>query len=513
MANNRIGIMIIRQVLRLYNHGKKKYYISRNLGISRNTVDKYIAGFISHELNWDEINIMSDKQLMKLFEPPEAPPSQRQAGLIEEFKTLEKMLGKPGQTRHVYWLDYIKRKPDGYSRSQFGDLFRQWQKQSKPTLSIDHKAGDKLYIDYAGKRLHIVDRYTGETTPVEVFLATLGFSQMTYVEASESQKKENLVKSLENALLYFDGVPQVVVPDNLRSAVKKARRHEPEINETFQDFALHYCMHVLPARVRKPQDKSLVEIAVKLVYQRIYCELRNRVFYSLSELNAAIWELLDRYNKMNFSRREYSRYQVFHEVEKMHLNPLPQEKYEIRKYHLATVHKNCHVLLSEDQHYYSVSHSFIGKKVKIKHTAEEVWIYHHYEQIAYHKRDNTKYGKTTNKEHLTKAHQAYLLRGPEEYLERAKEIGENTYQLIEKVLARTLYLEQNFQSCHGILQLSRKVGNERLERACKRALAYDRPSYTTIQTILEKGLEKANEETKIIKLPGHDNIRGKKYYK
>ena len=257
----------------------------------------------------------------------------------------------------------------------------------------------------------------------------------------------------------------------------------------------------------------MVEIAVKLVYQRIYTELRNKVFYSLPELNAAIWELLDRYNKMNFSRREYSRYQVFHEVEKMHLNPLPEEKYEIRKYHLGTVHKNCHVLLSVDQHYYSVPHNFIGKRVKIKYTAEEVWIYHQYEQIAYHRRDKTRYGKTTNTEHLTKAHQAYLLRGPEEYLERAKEIGENTHQLIEKVLARTLYLEQNFQSCQGILQLSRKVGPQRLEMACKRALAYDKPSYTTIQTILEKGLEKAGEETKIIKLPGHDNIRGNTYYK
>ena len=336
---------------------------------------------------------------------------------------------------------------------------------------------------------------------------------MTYVEASPSQKKEELVKSLENALLYFEGVPQVVVPDNLKSAVKKARRHEPEINETFQDFALHYRMHVLPARVRKPQDKALVEIAVKLVYQRIYLELRTKVFYSLPELNAAIWELLDRYNKMNFFRREYSRYQVFHEVEKMHLNPLPEEKYEIRKYHLGTVHKNCHVLLSIDQHYYSVPHNFVGKKVKIKYTAEDVWIYHQYEQIAYHKRGKTKYGKTTNTDHLTKAHQAYLLRGPEEYLERAKEIGKNTHQLIEKVLARTLYLEQNFQSCQGILQLSRKVGLERLEMACKRALSYDTPSYTTIQTILEKGLEKAGGETKIIKLPGHDNIRGKKYYK
>lgn len=284
--------MNIRQIIRLYSQGNGKRFISRQLGISRNTVETYIAGFLGHDLSWQDVEKMSDHELNKLLEGPAPEPVPRQIGLDEEFKALEKALGRPGQTRQAYWLDYINRKPDGYSISQFCDLFRRWRKQTKPTLSIDHKAGDKLFIDYAGKKLSFVDPKTGEVVYVEVFLATLGFSQMTYVQASLSQKKEELVRCLENALLFFGGVPQAVVPDNLKSAVKKARRYEPEINETFQDFALHYGMHVLPARVRKPQDKALVEIAVKLVYQRIYSELRDQVFYSLDELilqSGACW--------------------------------------------------------------------------------------------------------------------------------------------------------------------------------------------------------------------------------
>ncbi len=513
MANERIGIMKIRQAIRLFTQGKKKFYISRNLGLSRNTVDKYIAGFLNTDLTWDQVDKMSDHQLMSYFAAPEEPPSPRQSGLGEEFKRMEKLLGKPGQTRQACWLEYIQRKPGGYCYTQFCEYFRRWQSQTKPTLSIEHKAGDKVFIDFAGKRLSFVDKATGEVTLVEVFLAVLGFSQMTYVEATLSQKKEDLIKAVENAFLSYGGVPQVVVPDNLKSAVKKPQRYEPEINETFQDFALHYQTSVLPARVRKPQDKALVEIAVKLVYQRIYRDLQKQTYYSLDELNGAILILLDRYNKKRFFNRDYNREDVFVEVEKAYLAPLPVEKYELRRYQQATVHKNCHVLLSDDLHYYSAPYQYIGEKVKIKYTSEEVWIYHHYEMIAYHKRERARYLKTTVITHLPKAHQAYLSRGPEEYLTQAAAIGEQTRKLIEKVLERSKYLEHNYQSCQGILLLERKVGRERLELACKRALEYEVYNYKMVQSILEKGLEQAKEETKVIRLPGHENIRGNQYYK
>jgi transposase len=505
--------MKIRQAIRLFTQGKKKFFISRHLGLSRNTVDKYIAGFLNTDLTWEQVEKMSDKQLMSYFEAPEQPPSPRQGGLEEEFKRMEKLLGKPGQTRQACWLDYLQRKPGGYSYTQFCEYFRRWQKQTKPTLSIEHKAGDKLFIDFAGKRLSITDKETGEIKTVEVFLAVLGFSQMTYVEATLSQKKEDLIGAVGRAFLYYGGVPQAVVPDNLKSAVKKPQRYEPEINETFQDFALHYQTSVLPARVRKPQDKALVEIAVKLVYQRIYRDLQKQLFYSLEELNAAILILLDLYNKKRFFNRDYNREEVFLEVEQACLAPLPVEKYELRKYLQATVHKNYHVLLAEDLHYYSVPYQKIGEKVKVKYTSEEVWIYHNYELVAYHKRDRTRYLKTTDDTQRPKSHQAFLSRGPEEYLSQAEAVGEHALKLIEKVLERNKYLEHNYQSCQGILLLERKVGRERLELACKRALEYEVYNYKMVQSILEKGLEQAKEETRVIRLPGHENIRGNQYYK
>ncbi len=513
MANNRIGIMKIRQTIRLYSQGKAKYYIHKHIGIARATVDTYVSKYLQSGLCLEEIEKMSDKELISLFELPKTPIGDRDMDLPDEYKQLEKRLGKPGETRHTYWLEYIKRKPDGYCYSQFCRNFRKWQKQSKPTLLIDHKAGEHMYIDYAGKRLHITDKQTGEITPVEVFLATLGFSQMTYVQASMSQKKEDLVVCVENALLFFGGVPQVVVPDNLKSAVTKPHRYEPQINETFQDFALHYGLHVAPARVRKPQDKALVEISVKLVYQRIYSALRGQTFYSLDELNAAIFDLLQDFNKKQFSNRDYSRSDIFEEVEKQYLNPLPEQRYEIRKYHIGTVHKNCHVLLPIDQHYYSVPHQYIREKVKIKYTSEGVWIFHQYELIAYHKRDTTRYGRTTDIKHLSKAHQAYLTRGAEEYQSQAKKIGENTLALINKVLERKMYLQQNYESCQGILRLEKKVGASRLEMACQRALEYQIYSSTMVQNILEKGLEQSPADEAAALLPGHENIRGNKYYK
>lgn len=513
MANKRVGIMKIRHAIRLYCQGKKKYYIHRNLGISRVTVDKYIAAFQELGISLEQVEQLSDKELMTLFESPKLPLTADQSALANEFKTLEKLLGKPGQTRHTFWLEYIGKNPGGYCYSQFCKHFRQWQKHSKPSLFIDHIAGDKLYVDYAGKRLHITDKETSELRKVETFVATLGFSQMTYVEASESQKKEDLVKSSENALIFFGGSTQAIVPDNLKSAVKKPRRYEPEINETFQDFALHYGLHVVPARVRKPQDKALVEIAVKLVYQRIYSQLRGKTFYSIDELNAAIFDLLDKYNRRPFKNRDYSRHDVFEEVEKHYLNPLPEKRHEISRYQLCTVHKNCHVLLTPDQHYYSVPEQYLGQRVKIKYTTDKVWIYHDYELVASHKRDRRRYLKTTIISHLPKAHQEYLSIGSRDYISKAHEIGPATEELIKKVLDRKMYMQQNFDSCNGILRLESKVGPESLELACKRALEYQQYSSTAVHNILEKGLEKTDIDFESIELPDHENIRGNNYYK
>ncbi|MFC2101106.1 IS21 family transposase [Bacteroidota bacterium] len=505
--------MKIKQILRLYTQGKSKKSISSQLGISRNTVKNYIAVYNKSKLTFDNISQLSDIELATLFEPTiKEVPARRQA-LKEEFVKLEKELKKPRSTRMQYWLEYSRNNPKGYSYSRFCVNFQTWLKESNPSLHIEHKAGDKMYIDFAGKKLHIVDKITGEIKDVEVFVSVLGCSQLTYVEAVLSQQKEDFIQCVENALWYYKGVPAAIVPDNLKSAVNKTNRYEPILNETFEDFALHYQTNILPARVRKPKDKSLVEGAVKLVYQRIYRHVQDKTYYDLEQLNKAIHVLLQQYNEVPFSRRDYSRMDIYKEIEKQQLIPLPDEKYEIQKYALGTVHKNCHVYLSEDKHYYSVPYEFISKKIKVKYTSKKVWIYYKYEQIALHNREKIRYGYTTKKEHLPTSHQFITEWNPEKFTQWAESIGPNTSGMIQQVLKRKQYPEQNYRSCLGILQLSKKAGSQRLEQACARAMDYQIYNYSIIKSILEKQLDQVQEQAVEITLPDHNNIRGNNYYK
>jgi transposase len=391
--------------------------------------------------------------------------------------------------------------------------YRQWLKQTNPSLHIEHKAGDKVYIDFAGKKLQIVDKATGEIKAVEVFVSVLGCSQLTYVEAVMSQKKEDFIQCIENAFWYYDGVPQVIVPDNLRTAVKKANLYESLLNETFEDFVLHYQTHALPARVRKPKDKSLVEGGVKIVYQRIYRYLRDQMFYSLEDLNKAIRDLLQTHNNRQFKGRDYSRLDIYNELEKQYMKPLPASKYEIRQYAVGTVHKNCHVYLSTDKHYYSVPYQYIGKKIKIKYTSKNLFVYYKYEEIAIHLRDKTRYGYTTVRSHLPAEHQFVTDWNPERFIKWAEAIGPNTSRLIQHMLNRKQYPEQNYKSCLGVLHLEKKAGQQRLENACLRALDYQMYNYSIVKRILEKGLDLLEEKQLDIALPEHNNIRGNNYYK
>ncbi len=505
--------MKIKQLLRLYTQGKSKSYISEHLGISRNTVTKYITVYIKKDLTYDKVEKMSDLELISLFEPTIKEIPIRRHQLHEEFKTLERELKKPGSSRWNYWEEYCKNNPIAYSYSRFCENYRQWLKRTNPSLHIEHKAGDKMYIDFAGKKLHIVDKAMGEIKPVEVFVAVLGCSQLTYVEAVMSQQKEDFIQCVENALWYFQGVPQAIVPDNLRSAVKKASRYEPLLNETFEDFALHYQTHIMPARVRKPKDKSLVEGAVKIAYHRIYRHLRDNVYHDLLPLNQGIKDLLVLYNTIAFKGKDYSRMDIYNELEKQYLAPLPNDKYEIRKYAMGTVHKNCHVYLSSDKHYYSVPYQYIGKKTKIKYTSKNLWVYYKYEQIAMHPRNKTRYGYTTLKDHLPSSHQFVTEWNPERFIGWAEAIGPNTSLLIQNILKRKRYPEQNYKSCMGVLHLEKKAGPQRLENACSRALDYGIYNYNIVKRILEKGLDLLEEKQLEINLPEHNNIRGNKYYK
>jgi transposase len=515
MANNPISMIKIRLILRLHSQGCSKLQIAGQAGIARNTLKKYIKAFISSGLSFEEINELSDKELEDLFVKPEDRPlNERLQALFNLFPAIDKELKKKGVTRHLLWEEYKRNHPDGVGRSQFKHYFSQWKAQVNPTMHMEHKAGDKLYVDFAGDKLSIIDRQTGEINPVEVFVAILGASQLTYVEAVMSQQKEDFIFACENALHYCKGVPAAIVPDNLKSAVTKSSKYEPTLNEAFADFAEHYGTTILPARAYRPRDKALVENAVRIIYTRIYVKVKRNEYYCLKDLNAAIHAALEEHNNAPLRGRNYSRKQQFDEVEKNALMPLPELRYELKKHQYATVAKNGHVGLSVDKHYYSVPYRFIGKKVKLLYSRHSVEIYYNYERIALHERIKSPYQYTTEKDHLASAHRFISEWTPERFLSWAASIHEDVRLYVLKVLDRKQHPEQAYKSCIGILGFAKKVGHERLIKACQRALGYGAYNYKTIQKILERELDLRDvpDETDQLKMPFHDNIRGENYY-
>lgn len=515
MANKTISMSKVRQILGYHHQAISLKQICRLSGVSRNTVKRYIRQFTVEELSWTDVERMSDYELDMLFSKlTDIQADPRQEQLQELLPAIEKKLKRRGYTLSRLWEEYKTDHPEGYERTQFFKHFRQYANQVKPVMHIEHKAGDKMYIDFAGKKLHLVDPISGELKEVEVFAAILGCSQLTFVQAVYSQKKEDLIRCCENAVHYFGGAPQAIVPDNLKSAVIKSCKYEPIVNESFAAFAEHYGMAVIPARAYRPKDKSLVESAVKFSYSSIYAELDHQTFHSLDELNEAILQLLERYNNKAFSHRDYSRRQLFEEVEREALQSLPTYRFEILESKSVTVMKNGHVNLSIDKHYYSVPYTFIGRKVKLFFNSERVDIFSHYERIASHIRDQRRYQYSTHPEHLASSHRYLSEWSPEKFIREAEAIGEPVKKFIEAVLENKAHPEQAYKSCSGILSLQRKVGKERLSKACVRALEHQTYTYPIILSILDKQLDRhvlpgpENMED----MPEHDNIRGHEYY-
>jgi transposase len=517
MANKRIRMNKLRQILRFKFQGASNTTISSRLRLSRTTVIRYLKLIEASGLNYEQLLALSDAELSSRFVPVtiHAPVVEdaRYQLIREQFSYFETQLKKPGITRHYLWQQYRKQHPDGYGYSQFCYHFQQWLGQQKVSLHLEQKAGEKLYVDFCGKRLQVTDRLTGELHLVEVLVAVLGASQYTYVEAVSSQRKSDFIGAIERAFRYFGGVPKALVPDNLKSAVTKACRYEPLLNETFEDFATHYQTVILPARPLKPQDKSLVELAVNQVYRRIYAPLQDQVFFDLVSLNAAIANLLPAYNQTLFQGRSYSRQDLFTQIEQPALQPLPADKYLLRHFRYAKVQQNCHVLLSEDKHYYSVPCQYVGKAVRLAYSEQVVEVYSEYDRIALHERNLKAFGYTTHKEHLPAAHQFVLQWSPAYFTAWAAKVGSQTQAFITALLASKPHAEQAYKSCLGVLQLEKKVGKERLEKACRRALHYQNYTYRSVCYILERGLETLEVDTTTeMPLPHHDNIRGQSYY-
>jgi len=514
MANNTISMSKIRQILRLHTQGCKKLQIAEQTGVARNTLKKYIKEFTQSGLSFGEISELSDKDLEDLFiREEEKPIKAKQQILFSLFPSIDKELKRKGVTRRQIWHRYKQEHPDGFGRSQFNSYFAAWKAQVNCTMRMEHKTGDKMFVDFAGDTLELVDRQTGEIKKVEVFISILGASQLTYAEGVMSQKQEDFIGACEGALYYYEGVPAAIVPDNLKPAVKKSSKYEPVINETFADFADHYGTSILPARAYRPRDKALVENAVRNIYTRVYTKLKSKTYFELEALNADLHAEMEEYNRIALTGRSYGRREQFEEIERSALQPLPALRYELKKHVFVTVMKNGHVSLSADKHYYSVPYRFIGRKVKLTYSRHTVEVYYHHERIAIHKRLRSPYNYTTDKDHLASAHRFVSEWTPELFINWAQGIHEDVRLYILKVLERKQHPEQAYKSCVGILSLGKKAGHERLIKACQRALGYGIYNYKTIQKILEKGMDKTDmEETEQLEMPLHDNIRGEEYY-
>lgn len=384
---------------------------------------------------------------------------------------------------------------------------------SHPIMHLEHKAGDKMFIDYAGDKLSIIGRDTGEVLPVEVFVAILPCSQLTYVEAVMSQRKEDLIRACENSLLFYGGTPLAIVPDNLKAAIKKSSRYEAELNDDFASFAEHYGCAVIPARAYKPRDKALVEGAVKLIYRSIYPKLEGREFYDLESLNAAIRVALELHNNASLTGRTYSRREQYEEIERDCMHPLNPIRFELKERHTATVMKNGYIRV--ENHYYSVPCKYIGKKVNIFYNTREIEVFFRYEKIATHTRSFRPYGYITREEHLASRHRFMTDWNPDKFFAEATAIHPDVEAYIRRVMDEKKHPGLAYKSCRGILNFTARVGCKRLINACRWASNSKLYNYPAIADILknrqdELPLEDNRDEA--IPMPCHENIRGKEYY-
>jgi len=512
MANKTTSMSKVRQIIKLYTQQMGKKKIGERLGMSKHTVKHYIDLFRSLKIPKEELFKLSDFDLNKLFHPPkETLINDQLKQLYDFFPLMAIQLRRRGMTVKKQFFEYKALYPQTYGETSFYHHYNQWRKKVNPTMHIEHKIGDKMYVDYAGATLPYVDIETGEIKNAQIFVAILGWSQYAYVEATYSQTIEEFITACENALRYFNGVPLALVPDNLKSAVHKASNYEPTVNENFIAFADHYGIAVLPARSRKPQDKAHVENMVKLSYQNIYTNLSEKVFVPLDELNTQMRQQLIKFNDAQFTAKECSRTDQWI-MELSSLQPLPTTLYEMQKIKQVTVMKNGHVYLSEDQHYYSVPYEFIGKKLKMQYSRSEVNLYLQYRLLATHKRLRSPHNYTTTPEHMPAQHLFVTEWTPDYFITKARAIDPIVEYYISQVLAKKQHPEQGYKSCMGILSFAGRVGNIRLINACKRAHAIGYYNYKIIEDILAKNLDKYEEEVQPSDMPTHDNIRGGNYY-
>jgi len=513
MANKRKSMRKVRQVLRLaWEAGLRQREISRSLSLSPTTVAEYLRRAKDAGLSWPLPESLDDSQLeSQLF--PVSPKGKNDRRPLPVWSSVHRELTRKGVTLVLLWEEYKAIHPDGLQYSQFCDRYRAWSGKLDLVMRQHHRAGEKLFVDYAGQTVPVIDPSTGEIREAQIFVAALGASHYTYAEATWTQTLPDWIASHIRCFEFLGSVPALLVPDNLKNAVTKPCRYEPDANATYEDLADHYGTAILPARVRRPRDKSKVENSVLLVERWILARLRHHTFFSLSELNSAIRKLLERLNSKPFKKVPGCRKELFEQLDRPAMKPLPGERYSYAEWKKARVHIDYHVEVLG--HYYSVPYALVKQQLDVRITAHTVELLHRNKRVASHRRSFLKGCHTTLTAHMPKAHQQYANWTPRRLVSWAEKTGPATAGLVSTILTHRKHPQQGFRSCLGIMRLGKAYGDERLEAACRRAVKLEAFSFRSVHSILKNGLDRQSllameEETS--EPIDHPNIRGGSYY-
>jgi len=517
MANKSITMLQIKRVLQLHLSGASKLRISKTLGLHRKTIDVYLERLISSNHSLKDL-LQKDDSYLNSIVYKIAPPrtDERFISLEKMFPYIKQELGKTGVTRRLLWEEYKTEYPEGYGYAQFCEHLTRYLKRNKATMHLEHRPGEYLQIDFAGKELEYVDKSSGEVINCPVLVCTLPYSNFTYVEALATARQEELFAALNRCLNYLGGVPKNILSDNMKQYVKKNDRYEFTFQELANQWSVHYNTNLDATRPRKPKDKPSVENHVYVSYLRIHAKIRRQEFYSLGELNREIQKYLEELNNMGFQKLSGSRHEKFLNHEKHHLLPLPNEEFAVKRITNAKVQMNYHVVLGEDRHQYSVPYQYIGRQTKIIYDHQNVEIFIGMERVAAHPRSYRRNYYTTNSEHMPEKHLRYQqTRGwdADYFLQMASKIGPCSREYFKKVLDSKDFVEQTYRACLGLKSLYEKYNRERFEAACKRALKGVKFNYGTIKNILENELDKEQDiQLSLFRTPEHGNIRGPGLY-
>jgi transposase len=510
MAAERMSVRKIREVLRLSAKGLTHRQIGRSLRISHNTAAGYLRRVAAAGLEVAAAEALDDGALMAALFPPVPPAGTSRP--LPDWAEVAQELKKKGVTLQLLWHEYRAAHPEGYAYTQYVKYFRTWQASVDVVLRQEHKAGEKVFVDYAGQTVPIVDRETGEIREAQIFVGTLGASNHTYVEATETQALPDWTGSHVRMYAWFGGVPEITVPDNLKAGVRDACFYEPDLNRTYLDLARHYGTTVIPTRVAKPRDKAKVETAVQIVERWVLAPLRNQTFFSVAEVNAAIAPLRDQLADRPFQKLEGTRRTLFEALDRPALLPLPAVPYSFAEWRKARANIDYHIEVA--RHYYSVPHVLAREAVEVRLSSRTVEIFHSGRRVAAHIRSHRVGGFTTIPEHRPKAHQKHLEWSPSRLIRWAETVGASTGTLVERILESRPHPEQGYRACLGLMGLAKRYSPERLEAACFRALRSGAHSYRSVKSILGHGLDRVPlEEQAELSLPtDHENVRGAAYY-